>query len=1154
MINNYKLYIDGNEVEFTSNFETTFIYQVADLNNPTAVKNSFSKALTIDGTPNNNKIFGNIYNLERIQEYKFNSYSNIYFDASKRTPFELYLNDDLIESGYMQLNKINISNCNNISYAITLYGGLGDAFYNLMYDDNGVKKTLSDLCFFPEKDKETELNFNINKDFVKNSWLLNANNVDDGTVLSLITFVPCYNGLYENFSNDTFLINTNQNNNFTETSTDGFSAFNGYKLGKSEKEFTEWEINDLRSYMQRPAIRVKKLLNAIFDSTNNGGYTFQLDDRFFNADNPYYNDSWMALPMLFNSIDEVPGDVKKSTVLANSTYPPKIGCETINSSFIATYDYFLNIEGDVNSENGAIDLTPFPTNSDFNINVDFTLNFTAVSNILWNNGYLSFSHLEPNKATYYYRSILVQLRLVDANDVNNIYYYSDVYNFSNTIDRFSAASDWVNYPTDYKNKFNFVNVDGHFKRGNGINYTFEDNNGNRNFKLTIKNIRQFKNCRLVFDYRFVYNRLSPNVDGYMLANSPAFAFDSETDSYALNPNNFLKGYSTTPIFPTSQMIFNLGSVKIASNKLITKKDLLKTDFTPAQFLLDYCKMFGLLFVKDRHSKTIHIITKNKFYQDGQTIDISDKIDWNNIDITPQMFDSKYFLMKSKDSESYYTKKYKDTYSLEYGQQRINTNNNFSQEEKEILKDTIFQNTITVVDTSNYYYTYTNKNGDNAPCWISTNPRIVSFKNVQQGEAEKQEITLNYNNVLSNIAVPWNDKKGYDCMSKVCCYKLDKSIKSISDINCTLLIYNGMKPLKDADGENISYWLTDDVAEMSILNDGNNCYISTDSEYNKNGDRIAYKYNELPHFTRYKIRQENEISESFDFGVPKEIFIPNVTYNETETLYNRYWDNYINDIYDVNTRKVVCNVNFDDTEINQDMLKNFYFFNGSYWIINKIENRISTLNKYLAKVEFIKVNEINNYKNAQFQYQTNNIEFSEKNIIVDWNTAKYALTLTATNEWEVTDDGTLEISPLSGTAGETTIEIMLPINSNLITGGRTNEYTILFECMHKHYPINIKQLPNYNYTKHLHGYVYDEATNKAITSGFMEFNGKATSGYYYDDAYLDGNGYYSVYLPLRFGKIDDNITVYIYDFVNDKTVIKTISYNSINSNEDYNIAI
>lgn len=58
MHNDVRLYIAEQKVEWKSTPEILYNYAVGDLTNPTVVKNSFSKEVQIEGTPTNNKIFG----------------------------------------------------------------------------------------------------------------------------------------------------------------------------------------------------------------------------------------------------------------------------------------------------------------------------------------------------------------------------------------------------------------------------------------------------------------------------------------------------------------------------------------------------------------------------------------------------------------------------------------------------------------------------------------------------------------------------------------------------------------------------------------------------------------------------------------------------------------------------------------------------------------------------------------------------------------------------------------------------------------------------------------------------------------------------------------------------------------------------------------
>lgn len=104
-----------------------------------------------------------------------------------------------------------------------------------------------------------------------------------------MTFIPAYNGLYENFDNETCLINTNGDNLFPTSKTDSgvtYTPYNGYGLAKLNRAYTEWEMRDLRSYMQRPALKLSKLIETICRKENSG-YDVIFDDSFFNYLNPY---------------------------------------------------------------------------------------------------------------------------------------------------------------------------------------------------------------------------------------------------------------------------------------------------------------------------------------------------------------------------------------------------------------------------------------------------------------------------------------------------------------------------------------------------------------------------------------------------------------------------------------------------------------------------------------------------------------------------------------------------------------------------------------------------------------------------------------------------------------------------------------------------
>lgn len=210
-----RLYIANRRVDIPDGISLPITYQTEDFNNPTIVKNSFSKTIALPGTKTNNTIFGEIYKLDRMQHYEEwtgnPELNGINYDPSKRVDFQIFSDGELIESGYMQLNNISLDD-QNVTYNITLYGGIGDFFYGLKYNEDGTTKTLADLRFFIEDDngnvlpEETEMDFIINKDIVYKCYNQICNE-DGRTLTDFMTFMPSYNGLYEDFDTSKCIVN-----------------------------------------------------------------------------------------------------------------------------------------------------------------------------------------------------------------------------------------------------------------------------------------------------------------------------------------------------------------------------------------------------------------------------------------------------------------------------------------------------------------------------------------------------------------------------------------------------------------------------------------------------------------------------------------------------------------------------------------------------------------------------------------------------------------------------------------------------------------------------------------------------------------------------------------------------------------------------------
>lgn len=954
-----KLYIADKLVDFSSELSMPFTYQLKNINNPTIIKNPFTKTITIIGTQNNNAIFGSIYNLDREQLFDAEKMVGAYFNPSIRTPFSIYRNGELIESGYMQLNSVTLKN-KIINYEITLYGGLGDFFYSLMYNENSEPLTLADLVYgvedeqtgLPFEDSDKEFDFNINKEFVYKCFQ-NVGKDNNNTINDYITFVPSYNGMPENFDSDKVLVNTHNNSYISPTTSTTvnnktYSTYNGYMLAQLPRKYTEWEILDLRSYLQRPAIKMSKIIDACCNPLNNGGYTVELDSDFFNSNNPYYNDAWVALPLLTNLEKEKNNITSADGGLYQNTYVGELDnvSKYINTGYIIPLNNFT-------SAGGVIDYSDAPVGTLTNIEVEFNISFNnnkdydgdvfLLSKLYDEGEYIPEFGFIAYGAELLASNILVQLIAYDGT-TNEILSYGDILCINNVMGDYGYAGDdiknhWSNYQpyTDA----NMIVKEGNFIFANN-QHTFYTKDNEKTFKLTLENISYRSKIRL--GLRIEKTKDIKNAFKYRLPITQYFDYNTENNS-----EFYIDGWITPNITKCTISRDEPDSV-IGTNSKITKQFLLKTEKSPADYLLSYCKLFDLHFHKDNGEKTIKIQTRNNFYN-GNIIDWNNKIDYSkDFKIKPICFDKKFYQM-GLEGESYYLTKYKNEYSVEYGQKRINTNYNFNADTSKIYEGNIFQNAVSVIDTSPYYHTFIDKDDRLLAPFCNSNFEYSLFNVNNTNAVETTELTYTTPAIVGGLS--WNRSSGYDSFAKTCFYNLENDEKSLSDISSVLLFYNGQVTPTDFDGNSIKYKLSDDVSEMYTLNNKVPCWLFSDVLTDVNGKQILQDCITIPQFLRYKI-VGNQVQASWDFGKPKEMFISNTTYNDDTTIYNQYWDSYYNDQLNINTKEITCYVNLNDEIVNGELLKNFYFFNGCYWLLNKIENY--NINNYdTTKCTFIKVN-------------------------------------------------------------------------------------------------------------------------------------------------------------------------------------------------------
>lgn len=879
-----ELKIDNQLVEFNEPPLVLFTYAHNDLHNPTVVKNSFSKTLTVDGTPRNNQIFGCFGEMNRLVAYADGKYLGAHFNPSRKVDFVLLRNSEPIERGYVKLDRVTKKG-NILHYEITLYGGIGQFLYNLTYGEDGELLKLSDLEY------PYDLNFGVNHQTVRDAWrhINGLSNPQLNPKYDFINFAPAYNGIPQDFSADKVAISTDMYPNVwgdtSASKNEGYSDVNGWILGELPKEYDEWQMRDLRSYLQRPVVRFKEIFKACCNPENNGGYEVDYQDEFFSEENEYFEDAWMTLPLLTEMEQTEAVDITNHPITNDNGNITVDGLET-GKNYKVSFSARLGAE----------------------VNSTETVLYTA-SHIMMDGGGGENSDYaaEMNVARY------VQLVAYDSSgkivggSVVNVLCSDGIGGF-----KFEPV-----YKTSYKT------TAGCYRRQDDGTYMFDSL---VKLDVTVK-----------YEEGMYFRLVEKFATSGMYGNVPEI--------------NELHNFFGNISYDVTSWFNDMSDAEIEYRKglgwMVSKETLLNSEHSPADYFLNYLKMFNLHIWSDNIDKKIYI-RQRKNYFNGSKINMDDNVDrGDNIVITPLMFDAKYYVFNNPiESNSYLAKNYKDVYGIDYGVKRVNTNYNFDSSSKELIEHNVFKGAVCQRGYSKYYTDiYLNDWSTNSPVppFVLDGFKTYLFK--EDDSKQHNDITPK---PFTNT-VDWYSKSKYDLFPKA--DFRDKDGKPIDGAN-VLLFYNGKQNLQNVDGDYMGFILSDDLPEFDVLNDGEPCWIMGGITEHSVSVTI------LPVFTRYTVNENNWVESSWDFGTPKEIYIDGWNIDESSELYNKFWKDYMNDELDINTRLVECKIKFDG-RVNPDYLMNFIYFDKCYWKIQEIIDYDITANKP-TKCKMVKVNDINNY--------------------------------------------------------------------------------------------------------------------------------------------------------------------------------------------------
>ncbi len=922
-----ELYIGDRLADLSDQALVLYNYTMEDLLKPTAVKNSYSKQVTLPATPANDAIFGYYFRLDRRTAGGLVTDTGIAFDATRKTPFTIYAETgEVLERGYLRLEGITTKGGTAQGYKVILFGGLGELFYLLTQNTNGNKLTLADLPYLTGA--EGELDFNITAANVQLAWNRIASQsgifpASNRNKWDIINFAPAYNGTPTgNFAADK-AIATASRVGLPASVEDGGVTYqtetDGTVVVSLADKHDEWACKDLRCYMQRPVLSIGALLNAITTYAANNGKQLTITSAFANLTRRV----WMTLPMLpsIKTLTQLGGSLDSTTTCGSMVGPA------------ATY---LNY---------SIQVTDTVTTA-MNVKASASLTIQVNAPQSAAQAGLGLYGRTPIASGWYNVSetlIFVQLLAMDDNDA--VLGGSPV----QLVIPFGAGRDYNPQSAAQAAGFTPVYEDAGFAAapikvvnavanpsGSGV-FRFDtavpltaEAAGATRFKVAVR-------C-YTMKYISIWGEPQEGVEYEDRGACPTMFFYYDFD-------NILATYTDgiAPVFPSTGTVSYTSSSEMRSGAAITKANLLTSEKTPADYLLGLAKMLGGVFKTDRETGDVTLMTRNEFYSTGEvTIDLSERVDRSQeITITPLAFNAKWYEFALEQVGSVYADAYQKRFGMAFGVQRVDTGYDFDGNTNKLMDGVPFKSAPVLLDSGRYWNRIQFDGTYYTPSVFLDGGNTAKYINRTDGKSYDYPISQ----PAASLTVYYynNTYHGYDQANA---QKLDFRGENGDTVDGSGVLcfyggqeyYNGMK-------------LTDDAASM-IARVGKPCW---------NLDATVVGIN-VPTFSTLVLQSTGQLY----FGLPKEVDIPGHDADwlaSVKTLYQRYWQSYIRDRFNRDTRVLKCRVHLDGLQVGQDLLRRFFWYEGSLWALNKISNySLTTWDP--VECEFVQVQDKDNYTNGQ----------------------------------------------------------------------------------------------------------------------------------------------------------------------------------------------
>lgn len=648
-----ELRINGKTADIKEESIIAVTKQYESVSNPLNYYADWSKTVKLPVSANNNAIFSNFNRLD-------STVTNISIDPVKKIPCMILNNQEPVLEGYCKLENANTI-WTDECYEITIYSTFGlimNELKLLTFNKNAVGVDPRYIIDSPLSD-----DLIIDRNLVKQSFEQQIHYLNSDNVIDWIGFIPTYQGKYSDFSSDKEQL-------LPSGRTDDMS-----------RERDEHYKREFRSYYQQPFIWVDKLWKVAKDKIESiTDYTFNLDGSWFTGSNPYYKDLIYTCPSLFNSDDNYRQssenyDDEMNVVMLNK--PSKNPSLSTHANYQL---YNLTSPSSANIYDPATGI--FNTNADFgSTKLKGRFKLTLFASIPGNavDGYWYCKITDANP-------FYVKIKAVNANTGQAIYgakktflIYSDDYDVnSNSFDEgidvgvCNIANTGVSLGFDGMSGYRpMINHTGY---QTGMNHAWECD---LNFELNVPENVPYK------VYFEVWNANNGDPFEYTSTFSGIYwdwlwGDDFNTTYGQYNDKGYSMYFDTKNVSCESTENLRTGS-SVSLYRVFPK------DVTLCDVLLNYSKMFGLVWDVNEYDKTITVMTRNRFFDDYRILDWTDKIDRSKeFKFVPLTFDKRYVEFNFEEGDCHRLKSYESTYQISYGSKKLDTGYEFNSETNELM--------------------------------------------------------------------------------------------------------------------------------------------------------------------------------------------------------------------------------------------------------------------------------------------------------------------------------------------------------------------------------------------------------------------------------------------------------------------------------------